>query len=922
MNDYLLIIDGSSLLSTQFYGNLPREVLMAKTVEEKEKYYHKIMKTSKGVYTNAVYGFLRTLFSILDRQKPTYLAVTWDLTRNTFRRELYEDYKANRSETIVPLKEQFILMQDILAKLGVVQFMDERYEADDFSGSLANKFSTELEVNIMTKDHDYLQLVDDNVRLGLIVSDQKKADEYFKKYNLNKAEIVVPEKTEWLDAALVKKEFGVEPASIPSLKGLMGDTADNIKGVPGIGDKAATPLIAHYKTVDKLYEEIHNSSDTKELALKWKNELGIVRNPISYLTKESEDELVGEKTARLSEKLATIIKDLPIDKELKDLKTDYDYASAVKILEELEISSLQIPSCISGEVKEESFYRYFNEGLTEMSDVSEVLIFSEKAEKLAKDKEIGVSVILDGNDAITELALCIEGKTYSFKAQFFVTTDILEGILKAACKSAKSVASDNLKNILKAGASSGDDYFDFSIAHYLLDPNSTKHDAETLASFLGEYPSPVSDKTAFAAYVSLIKKEEVLNKLKENGLEKLYNEVEKPLIPILYEMEEEGIICRPEVLDEQGAELDKAMKALEEEIYALASERFNILSPKQLGVILFEKLGLSGAKKTKTGYSTGAEVLEKLTDEHPIVGKILEYRTVSKLKSTYIEGLKECIKPDGRIHCTFNQTVTATGRLSCTDPNLQNIPVREELGRRIRKAFVPKKGCIFVDADYSQIELRIMAHMAGDEKLLDDYKNARDIHRATAANVFHVPYDQVTKKQRSEAKAVNFGIIYGISSFGLGQDLDISRKTAEGYIKSYFEQYPQVKAYMDRLVKTAKDKGYAETMLGRKRPIPELGSSNFMQRNFGERVAMNMPIQGTAADIMKLAMIKVYNALKNSGLKSKMLLQIHDEILIEAYEDEKDAVQKILVEEMKGAVSLAVELEVDSNMADNWFDLK
>ncbi|MBP3237726.1 MAG: DNA polymerase I [Lachnospiraceae bacterium] len=921
MNDYLLIIDGSSLLSTQFYGNIPREILMAKTVEEKEKYYHKIMKTSKGVYTNAVYGFLRTLFSILDKQKPRYLAVTWDLTRNTFRRELYEDYKANRSETIEPLKDQFVLMQEILKEMGVAQFMDERYEADDFSGSIADKFSTSVEVCIMTKDHDYLQLVDDNVKLWLIVSDQKKADEFFKKYNLDKSVTIVPEKTEWLNAGLVKAEFGVEPESIPSLKALMGDSADNIKGVPGIGDKAAVPLIAHYKTVDALYDDIHNSSDLKELALKWKNELGISRNPISFLTKESETELVGEKAARLSEKLATIIRDLPIDKELDDLRTEYDYATLVKILEELEISSLQIPASISHETKEDDFYKEFNDGLVIMSDPSDVLEFSEKSAKIAENKEAGIAVVLNDGE-ISELAVCIDKTTYSFKTEYFVTAQILEEILDKVSGAAAYVASDNYKNILKAGQEAKEDFFDFSVAHYLLDPNSTKHDVQSLLSYLEVYPSQVSDMTAFTAYTAIQKKDEVIEKLEENGLINVYNEAEKPLIPILCDMEREGIICRVDVLEEQGRELDKAMKDLEEEIYSLASERFNILSPKQLGVILFEKLGLPGAKKTKTGYSTNADVLEKLKDEHPVIPKILEYRTVSKLKSTYVEGLKECIKDDGRIHCTFNQTVTATGRLSCTEPNLQNIPVREELGRKLRKAFVPKPGCVFVDADYSQIELRIMAHMAGDEKLLDDYRNARDIHRATAANVFHVPYDQVTKKQRSEAKAVNFGIIYGISSFGLGQDLDISRKTAEGYIKSYFEQYPQVKAYMDRLVESAKDKGYAETLLGRKRPIPELSSSNFMQRSFGERVAMNMPIQGTAADIMKLAMIKVHNALKKAGLRSKMLLQIHDEILIEAYEDEKEEVKNILIEEMKGAVRLAVELEVDANIADSWFDVK
>ena len=916
-NDFLLIIDGSSLLSTQFFGNIPKEIQFSKTIEEKEKYFHKIMQTSHGVYTNAIYGFLRTLFSILDKQKPAYLAITWDLTRDTFRRSLYEEYKANRSETLKPLKDQFALCQDILKRMGIAQFMSMDFEADDYSGSLADKFSSETEVRIMTKDRDYLQLVGDHVKLWMIVSAQSKADEFFKKYNISKEEANVPDKAVLLDYEHVKKEYGVYPTEIPSLKGLMGDSSDNIKGVLGVGEKTAIALISAYGNVDSLYNEIHNASNEKELAAKWKTELGI-RNPISYLTKESETELVGEKAARLSEELATIKRDINIPCSLSDLSVSLSYEETVKVLSELEINTLKLPSCFTGSDSAEPADA-FEEGYVLIDNIGALAEYEDKIIKETENSMIGVAIEKDG-DEITALALCTGNNTYSLKTEGFVVPDTLKDILIKILENAAFVSTDDYKELLKF-TESKEDFFDYHLAHYLLDPLNSRHDARAVCTYFDNFPR-TEDETALSAYVSLKYEDKLVTELKEKGMFELYEKIEKPLIPILASMEKAGIICDPAILKEQGVELEKKMKELEEEIYALAGEKFNILSPKQLGVILFEKLGLKGGKKTKTGYSTSADVLEKLAGEHEIIAKILEYRTVSKLKSTYIEGLAGCIKEDGRIHCTFNQTVTATGRLSCTEPNLQNIPVREELGRKIRKAFVPAEGCVFIDADYSQIELRIMAHMAGDEKLLDDYRNARDIHRATASNVFHIPYDEVTKKQRSEAKAVNFGIIYGISSFGLGQDLDISRKQAEEYIKSYFVEYPGVKNYMDRLVSDAKANEYAVTMFGRKRPIPELTSGNFIQRNFGERVAMNMPIQGTAADIMKLAMIKVYNALKDAGLKAKMLLQIHDEILIEAPKAEEEQVKEILVNEMKNAVKLSVELEVDSGVADNWFDLK
>lgn len=919
MEDFLLIIDGSSLLSTQFYGNLPREVLLAKTVEEKEKFYYKIMKTSKGVYTNGVYGFLRTLFSILEKQRPAYLAVTWDITRDTFRRELYEQYKANRSETIIPLKEQFKLCQEILGEIGIIQFMDTRYEADDFSGSIAHKFQRQVPVSILTKDHDYLQLVNDNTSLWLLMSDQARADAFNKRHNISKNEINIPEKTVLLDRELVKSEFGVYPEGVASLKGLMGDSADNIKGVPGIGDKTATALIGYYGSVDKLYEAVNSTNDPKELAAFWKEKLGISRNPYNYLTKESDDELVGEKAARISEKLATIVCDLPIEKELDDLKVNIDFKKVSKILTELEIHSLKLPQMFCDSNEDDFEFEFNNNHIL----IEDLISYMEKEEELYNrfsNSSLGIHVV-SSNSEINSLGISDGVTTLTMHAEGFLTSDVLKEVLKRIMNSCKFIACFDYKKVMDF-MPENIDFFDMAVADYLLDPLTTSHDFRNILKKEDIILTKEYDECGISAYVSAKYHEKICRELDNQGMLSLYNNIEKPLIKVLRSMEKIGVKCDSEELRIQGEELKSALLSCEKKIYKLAGEEFNILSPKQLGDVLFGKLGLPGGKKNKTGYSTAAEVLEKLAPEHEIVREVLYYRQLSKLISTYIEGLTSSIREDGRIHCTFNQMVTATGRLSCTDPNLQNIPVRDELGRRIRKAFVPQDGWVFVDADYSQIELRVMAHMASDKKLLDDYKNARDIHRSTAASVFGVPYEQVTSKQRRDAKAVNFGIIYGISSFGLGQDLDISRNQASEYIEAYFREYPQIKAYLDGLVKSAKEEEAVRTFFGRVRPIPEIKSTNFMQRSFGERIAMNSPIQGTAADIMKIAMIGVYNELKSRNLKSRMVLQIHDEILIEAPEDEKEIVSEILTSQMASAVKLKVELVAESRCAYNWYDLK
>ncbi len=916
---FLLIIDGSSLLSTQFYGNLPREVLMARTPEDKEKFFYKIMQTGKGVYTNGIYGFLRTLFNILEKQKPAYVAVTWDVTRNTFRREIYEEYKANRTQTIEPLKSQFILCQEILKRMGIAQFMSERYEADDFSGSLACKFEKEIPVRIMTKDHDYLQLVNDNTFLWLIMSDQKKADEFNKRHGIDKSLCNIPEKTVCLDRELVKSEFGIYPESVASLKGLMGDTADNIKGVPGIGDKTATALIAHYMSIDALYDDIKSVQDAKQLGLKWKNELGISRNPYNYLVKESDTEIVGEKAARLSEKLATIVRNIEITEKLDDLKAVIDKAECLKVLSELEISSLKVPSCASGNENDE-FLKEFETRYVLVDNLGDYYDIVPEFEKKLVGLNVGIAIKCCDSE-INRLAFSAEDVLLEVRAEGFILPDVLRELLQRVIGAAGKINCFDFKEILHY-CKCENAFFDCALAHYLLDPLSSKHDVNSVLGYL-EIPQEFTEKkTAAEAYVADKLYVKLDEKLSENGLQDIYNDIEKPLVRILAEMEEEGICCSADELEAQKKELEEELSKCEKEIYELSGETFNILSPKQLGEILFVKLGLPGGKKTKTGYSTGAEILEKLAPDYEIVSRILYYRQLSKLISTYVVGLEKCISDDGRIHCTFKQTVTATGRLSCTEPNLQNIPVRDELGRRIRKAFVPEKGKVFVDADYSQIELRILAHMAGDEKLLEDYRTQRDVHRSTAANVFGVTYEEVTKEMRQNAKAVNFGIVYGISSFGLGQDLNISRKKAEEYINAYFRHYPAVKNYLDGLVSYASQNGYVKTLYGRIRPVPEISSSNFNLKNAGERIAMNSPIQGTAADIMKMGMIRVYKALKDSNLDAKMILQIHDEIIIETAERDAEEVRRILTKEMAEAAKLRVSLEVSSDIADNWYNLK
>ncbi len=910
MDDYFLIIDGSSLLSTQYYGNLPREVLMGRTQEEREANYKKIMHTGAGVYTNGVYGFLRSLFKIISTMPPKYLAVTWDLTRDTFRRELYPDYKGNRGETPYPLKDQFALCQRVLSEIGVKQFMDTHYEADDFSGTLCKRFEADTPIRILTKDHDYLQLVNDKVSVFLLQSAQKKADELLKKYHMDAS--VCPEKCFLMTEETVLGEEGVKPASIAHLKALQGDSSDNIKGVPGIGPQTAVALIGKYETVESLYEAIDSAGEnTDALFSEWKL-LGIKQNPIGKLTKKDEETLTGRDAAELSLKLATIKTDIPIDETLEDLTLNLSAEGIDKVLHELEFASLTPPTV--GMTKSVLTELTADWTVAEDFDTAEAL-----CKKIFASKENAYGILYD--KASGELYLAGATEAFRFVPDgFFLTEEYLSSSAAKIAEKADLYALDG-KSLTGLFENPPSRLYDLSVCDYLLRPLTGSHGAKDLQM---EYAPNVLFSDGNEAVTLLLRNigETVLTKLSESGMTELYKTIEHPMIWVLADMEKTGIYADPALLKKLSAEFTERLEAEEKTIYEMAGTTFNINSPKQLGEVLFERMKLPGGKKTKTGYSTAADVLERMSEDQPIVKHILTYRQYGKLKSVYAEGLQNFIAEDGRIHTTFRQTVTATGRLSSTDPNLQNIPIRTEEGREIRKVFLPKPGCLFLDADYSQIELRLMAHMSGDEALIGAYRNAEDIHRMTASQVFHVPYEEVTGEQRSAAKAVNFGILYGISSFGLGQNLGISRKTAEEYIRAYYERYPAMKRYLEENVRLAKEQGYVKTLFGRIRPIPELSGGNFQERAFGERVAMNSPIQGTAADIMKIAMLRIARMLREQKLRSKMLVQVHDEILVETYPEEEAAVYAILKEAMEGAAELSVPLVADIHRGFSWYEAK
>ena len=894
MDGKLVLVDGHSILNRAFFG-IPD------------------LTNSEGLHTNAVYGFLNILFKILDEEQPDYLTVAFDVHAPTFRHKMYDAYKGTRKPMAEELRQQVSLMKEMLTAMGVTIVEKEGYEADDLLGTIAKQSEAQgLEVSIVSGDRDLLQLASDHIKI-----------------RIPKTKRTGTEIEDYLAKDVVEK-YQVTPLQFIDVKALMGDSADNIPGVPGIGEKTATALITAYGSIENAHEHLEE----------------IKPNRAKQNLSEHYD------MAQMSKELATIEIHAPIEYSLEDAKLGNLFTEEAYLLcKRLEFKNILPRFDIDApkNLAEEHF--------TFVTDKKQISDIFKKAKKAG---HIGCC-LLPGEGIITEqLSLfeqpkeqqVIEGMSIAFSEEdiYYLSAgtevsaeELLEEIRELSGGQTKVSVMDLKETLKTLPLPENDRYFDASVAAYLLNPLKNDYPYEDLAKdyaglmipsktdLLGK-ESPVKAKQAkpeaflkyicYMAYIPWKTRDRLLEELNNTGMQTLYDTIELPLVYTLSDMEKEGVHVDAEELKRYGEELAAQIAVLEKEIYEGAGETFNINSPKQLGHILFEKLEMPYGKKTKTGYSTAADVLEKLAVEYPLVSKILEYRQLAKLKSTYADGLANFIEEDGRIHTNFQQTVTATGRLSSTDPNLQNIPIRMELGRMIRKVFLPKDGYVFVDADYSQIELRILAHMSGDEMLIQAYREAQDIHRMTASQVFHTPFEEVTDLQRRNAKAVNFGIVYGISSFGLSQDLSISKKEAQEYIERYFESYPKIKEFLDGCVEKAKKDGYSVTMFGRRRPLPEISSSNFMQRSFGERIAMNAPIQGTAADIIKIAMNRVHRRLIDEGLKSRLLLQVHDELLIEAAPDEVDEVKKILDEEMKGAADLSVELEIDTHTGKNWYEAK
>ena len=875
MSKKIVLIDGHSILNRAFFGVPP-------------------LTNSEGLHTNAVYGFLNIMFKILDEEKPDYLTVAFDRSEPTFRHQMFDAYKGTRKPMAQELREQVPVMKEVLQAMGITIVEKPGYEADDLLGTIAGMAEAQgMDVSIISGDRDLLQLATDKVKIRIPKTKRTgtEIEDYY--------------------AADVVERYQVTPKEFIDVKALMGDSSDNIPGVPGIGEKTATNLIVAYKSIENAYAHLEEITPKR--------------------AKTNLEEHYD--MAQMSKTLATIEVHAPIEFDMEAAKlTDLYTPEAYVYMKRLEFKNML--TRFSDDMSQNDLEKYFHV----YHELDEIQNFFDGFSA----KEAAVSFFEDAG-TVYGLAVAESNQNVVYlTCGGFVTEGYLEEQAQKLCDGLDTLVTPDLKGLLKhVRVAETKNCIDTTIAAYLLNPLKNEYTYDDLAKdilgqmvpsqvdLLGklkikkaadEKPEALELLACYQAYTCIAAKNQLLEQLEEHGMKKLYDEIEMPLVFVLADMEKEGVRAEKAELESYGAQLTGRIAELETSIYEKAGETFNINSPKQLGVILFEKLQMPNGKKTKTGYSTAADVLERLAPDYPIVSEILEYRQLTKLKSTYADGLALCIAPDGRIHSTFNQTITATGRISSTEPNLQNIPIRMELGRLIRKVFVPKDGYVFIDADYSQIELRVLAHMSGDQNLIAAYQHAEDIHRITASQVFHTPLEEVTDLQRRNAKAVNFGIVYGISSFGLSQDLSITRKEAEGYIASYFETYPGIKTFLDRLVTDAKEKGYAETMFGRRRPVPELASSNFMQRSFGERIAMNSPIQGTAADIIKIAMIRVKQRLDREQLKSKLILQVHDELLIEAAADEEEYVKTLLAEEMRHAADLAVTLEVDVQSGKNWFE--
>lgn len=880
----IVLIDGHSILTRAFFG-VPD------------------LTNVSGLHTNAVYGFLNIMFKILEEEKPEDLIVAFDVKAPTFRHKMFEAYKGTRKPMPEELHEQVPLIQEVLTAMHIKIMTLEGYEADDILGTAAKRAEKEgYSVVIVSGDRDLLQLATDNILIRIPKTKQggTEIENYY-------AEDVV-------------EKYGVNPVEFIDMKGLMGDTADNIPGVKSVGEKTAAKLIKEYQTIENIYDNIDTVRPDR------------IRKAL----------IADEENARLSKVLATICVDTPLELDFSECRLENIYnPESYKVIKKLGFKSFL--GRFSGEEAEASVDFDPMKNIHYIENGEQLADFMDRLSRLTRETPIGYCDFFAEEFLISSVCIAFDDDVWMAEAKEDISDQELKGILPKLQASQKKVSLFDLKSILKKIELEPDAgiIIDCMVCAYLLNPlnDSYEYDyvlnkylgiqAESRRELLGK-SSPAQmfsddknkfDKVLATTALTAARACNVLEKeLEQSGMWKLYEEIEYPLIYVLDSMEKEGVLIDEQGLKLYGEELSVNIHKIEKEIYEETGEEFNIHSPKQLGVILFEKMGLPGGKKTKTGYSTSAEVLEKLAADTPVVNKILEYRQLTKLKSTYADGLRNFISYDGRIHGTFNQTITATGRISSTDPNLQNIPIRMEIGQRIREVFIPKSGCEFVDADYSQIELRILAHMSGDENLIEAYNSEQDIHKITASKVFQTPLEEVTPQMRRNAKAVNFGIVYGISSFGLSQDLSIGRKEAGEYIRQYFDTYPKVKEFLDTTVENAKRDGYVTTLYGRRRPIPELKFSNFMQRSFGERAAMNSAVQGTAADIMKIAMIHVYRRLREENLKSKLILQVHDEILIETAEEEAEKVREIVLNEMTNAAKLSVKLEVGLETGRNWLE--
>ncbi len=911
----LLIIDGNSILNRAFYGISTSNLL----------------RTKDGIYTNAIFGFLSIMLKEINEEKPTHIAVAFDLRAPTFRHTRYEQYKAGRHGMPEELVVQVPIIKDVLRAMNISVFELEGYEADDIIGTISKNMSRSgNSVAILTGDRDSFQLVDNNIYIKLPHTAMGKT----------KTEKIIPDS--------IKEKYSLEPLQMIELKALMGDSSDNIPGIPGVGEKTALTLIQKYNSVDGVYEFLENNPDQKDIKGKLLERL-----------------IENKDKAYLSRELGEIYLEVPIEYTLDEIKVkEYKYNELYNLLKKLELKTfiqrLDLEKNIDSNLNQnvdiqiegfdiDSIEKIQIKDINELTHLLDKInseniftyYFTDKERYSFDDIEI-FSFLVDNSTYVIEKDILTKDNFIKYFKDIFESTEI------------KKISFDMKKDYIMLndiGIKFNNMYFDVLIAKYLLDPLKNKYILEDMINEYFNITLDMEEKketqitfdlgfgdnsnnnnndnnkskidNAYNICIGVFGLYKIFEKeLEEYNQFELFNNIEMKLIPVLADMEIEGVKVDKKVLDEIGNEVDERCKLLEKEIYKLAETEFNINSPKQLGEILFEKLKLPVIKKNKSGYSTDVDVLEKLKEHHDIINKILDYRQVSKIKTTYVDGIRPYINNLDEIHSKLNQTVTATGRLSSKDPNLQNIPVRTDYGRNLRKMFVSRKGCKLIDADYSQIELRVLAHIANDEVMLTAFNNDEDIHSTTAMQVFDLTKEELTSKDRSAAKAVNFGIVYGISDYGLSQSIGKTVKQAKEYIEKYLSKYSGIKEFMDKSIEVAKEKGYVETMFNRRRYIPEIKSSNYNIRQFGERVSINTPIQGTAADIIKIAMINVHNELKSKNLKSRLILQIHDELIIESPDNEVDEVKELLSNCMENAVKLNVKLKVDINVGNSWYETK